>query len=232
MPTAKKHQTIVLSLGGSLIVPDSVDTVFLKRFMALVRKHVRAGKRFIIICGGGRLARNYQAAASRITKLTRDDLDWIGIHSTRLNAHLLRTVFRNEAHPQVIKNPLHDPLPSNAKIVIGAGWKPGCSTDYDAVLLAERMGATTMINLSNIAYVYDKDPRKHKDAKRILNMSWKDFRKQFGSRWDPGLNSPFDPVASKHAEKLGMRVIIAEGKDLKNVDRILSGKAFKGSVIE
>jgi uridylate kinase len=230
--TTKKRGTIVLSLGGSLIVPDGIDIVFLKKFMALIRKHVRAGKEFIIICGGGRLARNYQGAAADITKLTRDDLDWLGIHATRLNAHLLRTVFRHEAHPQVIKNPLKDPLPKRAGIIIGAGWKPGCSTDYDAVLLAERMGATTMINLSNISYVYDKDPRKHKDAKRILRMSWKDFRKQFGSRWDPGLNSPFDPVASKHAEKLGMRVIIAEGKDLKNVDRILSGKTFKGSVIE
>lgn len=232
MPTTKKRQTIVLSLGGSLIVPDGIDTVFLKKFMALIRKHVRAGKSFIIICGGGRLARNYQGAAASITKLTRDDLDWLGIHSTRLNAHLLRTVFRHEAYAKVIKNPVKDPLPKHARIVIGAGWKPGFSTDFDAVLLAERMGATTMINLSNISYVYDKDPRKFKDAKRILAMSWKAFRKKFGSRWDPGLNSPFDPVASKHAEKLGMRVIIAEGKDLKNVDRILSGKTFKGSVIE
>lgn len=224
--------TIILSLGGSLLVPDDIDTRFISRFMRLIRKHVRAGKRFVIICGGGRTARKYQGAAERITKLTRDDLDWLGIHATRLNAHLLRTVFRHEAHPVVIKDPVHDPMPKRAPIIIGAGWRPGCSTDYDAVLMAERMGATTMVNLSNISYVYDKDPRKHADAKKLPHLTWKEFRRRFGATWHPGLNSPFDPVAAKKAQTLGMRVIIAEGKDLANVDRIIAGKPFKGSVIE
>ena len=184
----------------------------------------------MIICGGGTTARAYQKAASQITSLTRDDLDWLGIHTTRLNAHLLRTVLRSLAHPRIITDPNED-MPSRRPVIIGAGWRPGCSTDYDAVLLAARYDATTLINLSNISFVYDKDPRTHADAVKIPAIGWKQFRKQFGSRWHPGLNSPFDPVASKEAERMKLRVIIADGRDLKNLARILGGKSFSGTVI-
>ena len=102
----RSQETIVLSLGGSLLVPkDGIDTAFIRKFSDLVRRHVKKGRRFIIICGGGTTARAYQQAASKVTKLTRDDLDWIGIHATRLNAHLLRTVLRDLAHPRIITDP-------------------------------------------------------------------------------------------------------------------------------
>lgn len=210
--------------------PGGVDTAFISKFKDLITAEVRKGKRFVIICGGGRTARDYQRAAARITDLTRDDLDWLGIHATRLNAHLLRTVFRAKAHPRIITDP-HEDVQAKESIVIGAGWRPGCSTDYDAVLLARKFGAETVVNLSNIDYVYDADPRKDPKARRLKEMSWKDFRKMVGSTWDPGLNSPFDPVASKLAEELRLSVIIANGKNLSNVRAILNGKPFKGTVI-
>jgi uridylate kinase len=223
--------TVVISLGGSLIAPkEGIDVAFLRKFSTLVRKHVKRGKRFVLICGGGVTARQYQQAARKVTKLTRDDLDWLGIHATRLNAHLIRTVLRTLAHPRIITDP-HEDMPSRRPVIIGAGWRPGCSTDYDAVLLAERYGAGTVINLSNIPYVYDKDPRTNPDAVAFPKLTWKDYRRRFGTRWDPGLSSPFDPVASKEAEKQKLRVIIAEGRDLANLDRMLTGKSFKGTVV-
>lgn len=223
------EETVVLSLGGSLIAPKTgIDVDFLRKFSALIRRHVKKGRRFIIICGGGTTARDYQKAAARVTRLTRDDLDWLGIHATRLNAHLLRTVFRGLAHPRIITDPNED-MASRKPVVIGAGWRPGCSTDYDAVLLARRYDAERLINLSNIAYVYDKDPRVHKDAVALPSLTWKEFRKRFGTRWDPGLSSPFDPVASKEAERIGLKVVIAEGRDLPNLDKMLEGRPFKGT---
>ncbi len=226
-----EDSTVVISLGGSLIAPkEGIDVAFLRKFSALVRKHVKKGKRFVLICGGGVTARQYQQAARKVTRLTRDDLDWLGIHATRLNAHLIRTVLRTLAHPRIITDP-HEDMPSRRPVIIGAGWRPGCSTDYDAVLLAERYGAGTVINLSNIPYVYDKDPRTNPDAVAFPRLTWKDYRRRFGTRWDPGLSSPFDPVASKEAEKQKLRVIIAEGRDLSNLDRMLTGKPFKGTVV-
>ena len=225
-----KNEIIVISVGGSLICPDRIDTEFLKRFKEIIEKHVKQGRRFILIAGGGRTARYYQEAARSVGSLNREDLDWIGIHATRINAQLLRTVFQKYAKPKVIKNPI-EPVEFNEKILVAAGWKPGCSTDYDSVLLAKQFGVKKVINLSNIDYVYDKDPARFSDAKPYKEMTWKDFRKKFGNKWDPGLNVPFDPVASKEAEASGMIIHIINGAKLENMDNVLEGKKFVGTTI-
>ena len=116
----KKQETVIISLGGSIIIPDEVDVRFLRRFRELVLKHARAGKRFIIIAGGGMVCRRYQAAAAKITRLTAEDLDWLGIHATRFNAHLLRTIFRGHAHRRVIKNPECHPRVSERLLSLSA----------------------------------------------------------------------------------------------------------------
>lgn len=232
-----KNELIVVSLGGSLIVPGEIDWKFLRNFRALILDQIKKGKRFVIITGGGNICRRYQDAAGKVTKLTKNDKDWIGVHSTRLNAHLIKTIFRRYAHPRINKNPrtkadIKSHFAKGEKIMVAAGWRPGWSTDYVATILAERLGAKTVINLSNIKYVFDKDPHKFKNAKKIEKICWKDFRGIVGNKWDPGLNAPFDPVASKLAQKLGLKVVIAEGKNINNLKKIFKGKKFQGTEIE
>lgn len=222
-------ELIVISLGGSLIVPDKIDIEFLKNFRDLILEYIETDKRFILIAGGGKTSRLYQKAAAEVVNLTKEDLDWLGIHTTRLNAHLLRTIFRDVAHPKLVKNPNKDE-DFNEYVLVGSGWKPGCSTDYDAVLLAKTYGVKTLINMTNVEYVYDKDPAKFKDAKPLKKMSWDDFRKIVGNEWDPGLNLPFDPVASRKAQEIGLKVVIM-GESLENLKNFLDGKRFKGTII-
>src|SRR3989344_3101656 len=207
------HERIVVSVGGSLIVPDQIDTAFLSAFKALILEKVQHGLSFTIIAGGGRTSRRYQDAANTVTPLSQADLDWIGIHATRLNAQLLRNIFVGYAHPEVIHNPTID-IDADEPVIIAAGWQPGCSTDYDAVLMAKNLGARRLVNLSNIDYVYDSDPKKNPKAKKIENISWAEFRKIIPDHWDPGLSSPFDPIAAKEAEALGLEVAIINGAHL------------------
>lgn len=167
---AEERNRIIVSVGGSLIVPDEIDIDFLKHLKALILEKVQQGFTFAIIAGGGKTARRYQNATNSVTSMSRHDLDWIGIHSTRLNAQLLRNIFVEYVHPQVIKNPTID-IDAKEPIIIAAGWQPGASTDYDAVLIAKNLGATKLVNLSNIDYVYDSDPRKNPDAKKIEKIS-------------------------------------------------------------
>ena len=163
-------------------------------------------------------------------ELTHDDLDWIGIHATKLNAHLVRTIFRDIAHPYILKH--YEIIRKVTEpVVVAAGWKPGWSTDYDAVLLCEDYGAKTVVNLSNIDKVYNKDPRKFKDARSYDKISWPDFRKIVGDNWIPGINAPFDPVASKKAQSLGIKVVVMNGANLENVENYFNGKKFVGTVI-
>lgn len=227
---ANERERIVVSVGGSLIVPDAIDTDFLTRFKTLILEKVQRGFTFSIIAGGGKTARHYQDAANMVTPLSRQDLDWIGIHSTRLNAQLLRNIFVGYAHQQVIKNPTID-IDADEPIIIAAGWQPGCSTDYDAVLIAKNLGATRLINLSNIDYVYTADPRKDTHAKKIEKISWADFRTVIPKEWNPGLSSPFDPIAAKEAEALGLEVAVINGAKLEEFSNYLDGKPFVGTII-
>lgn len=229
----EKQKTILISLGGAIICPEAgkINAGFLKNFRSLILKFVEKDCRFVIVTGGGKICRAYQDAAKKIADLSDEDKDWLGIHVTRLNGHLLRTVFCDIAYPVVLDDP-HKPIEDNWKILIGAGWRPGCSTDYDSVLLAKRFGAQEIINASNTPYVYNKDFRKHADATPIKEIHWADYRKLIGSKWIPGMSAPFDPIASKEAEESKMRVFIIKGTDIKNFEKLLSGEKFKGTVID
>jgi len=229
----KKEPPIIISVGGSLIVPNGgVDTKFLSSFNRFIRKYVSLGKRFFLVAGGGKIARHYRDAAKKVVgDITDDDLDWLAIHTTRVNAHLLRTIFKDIAHPRIIEN--YDKKISNLKepIVIGAGWKPGWSTDYDAVIIARDYGGKTIINLSNTYWVYDKDPKKFNDVKPIEKITWEEMEKIVGNKWIPGLSAPFDPIATQLAKALKLTVIVTYGKDFRNLQRLMDGESFKGTVI-
>lgn len=227
------EKTIILSLGGSIIFPDTIDTQFLSNFKKLIEEKVIEGYKFVIICGGGKICRMYQEAAGVVNtfKLEKEHLDWIGIHTTRLNAQLVKSIFLPNVETKIIKDPFEEGFNFEKPIIIGAGWKPGSSTDYDAVCMAERFGSKKIINLSNVDYVYTADPRVHTDAKRIENISWAEYRKLIPEEWEPGLSTPFDPIASKKAEELNVQVCALNGHNFDSVRKAINGEKFEGSII-
>ncbi|MDO8741675.1 MAG: UMP kinase [Candidatus Roizmanbacteria bacterium] len=224
---------IIISVGGSLIVPNGgIDTNFLIKLNHLIREEVSKGKRFLLIAGGGKLCRRYQEAGKAVIgNLTQEDLDWLGIHVTHLNGQLLRTIFQDIANPRVIQH--YDRKLKNwtEPVAIGAGWKPGWTTDYDAVQLAKDFLGKLIINISNIDYVYDKDPAKYPDAKPLKNITWEEMSKIVGDKHSSGMNVPFDPIATKMAKKLKLTVAIANGNDMQNIQKIINRESFKGTVI-
>ena len=223
----------VISLGGSIVAPDGVDEAFLKDFIALIRELFKNDekRRFILVIGGGGPARVYQKAYRSIYPSAVDEqADWIGIMATRLNAQLVKAVMGEWCVQEVVTDPTRvEPL--IGRVLVASGWKPGFSTDYDAVLLAERFQADSVINLSNIEQVYTDDPKKNPNAKPIDKISWPEFCQMVGDEWIPGKNVPFDPVASRHAAKIGLKVIFAGGRNLENLKKILCGEAFLGTII-
>lgn len=228
-----KDNIYVLSLGGSLVVPpEGVDTQFLLNFNHFIRNEVEKGKKFFIVVGGGSTTRKYQEAARvvRGEKIEDIDLDWLGIHATRLNAQMIRTIFRDIADPRVIKH-YEIILKIDQPVAVAAGWKPGWSTDYCAVTLAQDYSIPTVINLTNIDQVYDKDPKKYPDAKPLRSVSWNEYRQMAGDKWVPGMNLPFDPIASKLAQELQITVKIVNGNKLDNLSKALDGNDFFGTVI-
>nr|QQK86934.1 uridylate kinase [Treponema denticola] len=227
----------VLSVGGSIVAPDKPDFDFLDKFSKAVRGWLSqdSSRKLIMVIGGGAPAREYQNSYRTVCDLCKkninnDEADWIGIMATRLNAQLVKAVFSDLCPNPVVYDPTAVDM-FGGQILVAAGWKPGFSTDNDAVLLAERFSGQLVVNLSNIAKVYTDDPKKNPEAKPIDKISWEDFIKIVGTEWVPGKNTPFDPIASQRAQKAGIRVICATGKDIENLENILNGKDFKGTVI-
>ena len=224
-------KTYVLSVGGSLIVTkEGVDTKFLRQLRSFIARQVKLGRKFYLVIGGGFTARNYIKAVLATVAVSHADRDSIGIEATHLNAQLLKVSFGDLAHPQIIVDPTR-PIKSKKPVVFAAGYKPGWSTDYDAVLIAKNNKIRTVINLSNIDYAYDKDPHRFSAAKKLVSVTWPEFRKIVGNRWQPGLNVPFDPVASREAAKNKMSVIILNGQNLDNLAACLDEKKFCGTTI-
>jgi uridylate kinase len=224
-------KTIILKLGGSIFLPEEINTIFLTKLKSTIEEYTSKGNRFIIIVGGGYTCRKYQNALKEVITPTNDTLDWLGIHATELNAQLLKLMFEGKASPEIITDPTK-PVDKNSNIIIAAGYKPGWSTDYDAMLLSEQFEDKMIIVLSNIKNIYNKDPRKHPDATPYKNMTWKELSELVGDKWTPGLNTTMDQVAVKIGLKNQVRVVFADGRDIENFKKILNEKDFEGTIIE
>lgn len=226
----------VLSVGGSIVAPEGPDVEFITKFVSMVKDYLEKNRedKLIFVVGGGGPARIYQKAFRDVTGTSVDqgtgDADWIGIMATRLNAQLVKACFGDLCKEAVVTDPTAA-KDFTGRVLLAAGWKPGFSTDNDAVLLAQKFKADTVVNLSNIEKVYTDDPRKNPNAKPIDNISWSDFRKIVGDEWSPGKNCPFDPIASQKAQEMNLRVICAGGKNLENIRAILQGKDYIGTTI-
>ena len=224
----------VLSVGGSIIAPDRPDPEFLRSFRESIGEYLAANKddKLIFVIGGGAPARIYQQALKAVSpEASAAALDWIGIRATHLNAMLVQAAFAPLSSPGIVTDPTAEDISFSGRILVAGGWKPGFSTDTDAVYLAKRYGAKRVINLSNIKKVYTDDPRKNPDAKPIDSISWKEFRKIVGDEWVPGKNTPFDPIASMLADESSIQVICADGRNIENTIAILEGRPFEGTVI-
>ncbi len=250
----QRNGVIVLSLGGSLLVPDEHGprVEFIAKFAQLIIAEQERWRKIIIVCGGGRTARTYIEGARGVLREMGvlpaadrpqwvADQHWLGIHATRANAHLMRTIFRhagNHAFFRVLKNPHQvtlEALQSERRVIIAAGWKPGWSTDYIAARMAGVFGARTIVNLTNVDRVYDRDP-KLDGAQPLQEVTWEEYFSKFPrTKFEPGDNTPFDPVAAGFAEEHGMRVIVFKGSNLKDLKGFLGGgpyvDRFRGTVI-
>lgn len=233
--TSPSVEKIVISLGGALIVPNGgINIPFLKQFNAFIRKELaNQNRQFFITVGGGSTGRHYIEAGIDVLshELTADDLDWLGIHATRLNAHLIRTIFRDIANPQIIEH--YDIIRKVTEpVIVASGWKPGWSTDFCATMLCEDYNVKTLLNLTNIERVYNKDPRHNNDAKPYDKISWDEFKSIVGDKWVPGMNIPFDPVATRKGAELGLKVVVMKGDDFENLEKYFRGEEFVGTIIE
>ncbi len=220
---------LVISLGGSILVPDSINQETVRHIRELVEYCKQIKRPLIIVVGGGAPARMYQEALRHAGIHESKVLDWMGISATHMNARFIAAAL--EYDTQAIVTSCDTFVFAGEPLVIAGGWKPGWSTDYVAVYLAKVCGAREVLNVSNIPYVYEQDPRVVPDAKYFTQLSWREYLALIPEVWSPGLSSPFDPIASRFAETHGLEVIILSGKEITQIPNYIDTQTYQGTRI-
>ncbi|MFA6365362.1 MAG: UMP kinase [Candidatus Paceibacterota bacterium] len=220
---------VVIGLGGSIVYQDGIDWKFLRDFKKCIERHITTHQ-FIIGVGGGRLARGAQEAVGKVKTLTNVEKDWLGIYATRLNAKIVQTVFGALTDKEMVDargkiTKLRKP------VTLACGWTPGWSTDYISAVLAYDFGAHEVIEAGKPAFIYDKNPDEFKGAKPFEEMSWQEYWKIIPHKWVSGASVPIDPVAAKFSKMHNVAAIVIDGKNIKNLDALLGGKEFKGTIV-
>ena len=229
-----KKRVVVLSLGGSLIIPKNIDVKFLREFRSVLKKHTRKYK-FVVVCGGGSTAREYIGGLEKeksAKKIFHQGL--LGIATTRLNARFMTYFFGNDAN----KGIPHDMKEVKGMLriydIVFCGalrYAKSETSDATSAKLANLFNSD-FINMTNVLGLYNKNPSKYKDAKFISKITWESFDKMASSLiFKPGQHFILDQTASKIIKKYKISTYIL-GQNLKNLDSVLRGKKFKGTLIE
>lgn len=221
---------IIIAVGGSLLVPDTIDIGFMQKFTDIVKNLVKQGYQVIVVPGGGKTARIYQQALSDLGIVNYDAADWVGIKAIHMNCELIvHTLIHEAIQPSVIYQP--DEIAGvESAVVIKAAFQPGSSSDMGAVRMAEISGAKRIINFSNTSHVYSADPCTNPDATKFETLSWDEYRNLIPSEWTPGMSAPFDPVASRKAQEYDITVAVL-GASIENLENYLAGNEFEGTII-
>jgi uridylate kinase len=226
-----KKRIVVLSLGGSLIIPEDVNVKYLSNFKKIILKNTKSHK-FIIVCGGGSVARKYILALRKI-KINEQLQSFSGISATRMNARFMSYFFDinpEQGIPHTMKI-LKKYIKKQDVIFCGAlEYRPNQTSDSTAAEIAKKF-RTIFINLTNVPGLYDKNPLEHKDAKFTPKISWLDFDKRVNKmKFKPGQHFVLDQSASKIIMKNKITTYIL-GKNLVNLNNLLKNKKFKGTTI-
>ena len=224
-------KTVVISLGGSLIIPDRVDFDFLDSFKKEIRKHY-ANLKIVIVCGGGSVARTYISALRKEGKSERELAD-AGIMATRMNAKFLMEFFGKEANDFLPRNmeEAASNLHKNKVVICGAlRYADHETSDGTAAKLAHFL-KYNFINMTNVKGLYTADPRKDKNAGFIPKISWKEFEDMANAtKFKAGQHFVLDHAASQIIRKNKIKTYIISS-NVRNLGNLIKGKRFIGTAI-
>ena len=221
---------VVISIGGSILIPDQNDSVFIGKLAEMLKK-VSQKVRVCVVCGGGKIARYYTVTGR---ELGGDEyqLDLLGIGCTRLNAALLALALGDCSSTDI-------PLDVKAaakrfaegKIVVMGGTEPGHTTDAVATMLAAELGGARVINATSVDAVYSDDPRKNPDAVRYEKLTIDELDALVYKDHGAGKSSVFDPLGVQIAKKEKIDIQMVDGRNLEELEKAILGQPFSGTYI-
>ncbi|MEK6886468.1 MAG: UMP kinase [Nanoarchaeota archaeon] len=222
-------KTFVISVGGSAIVPYKIDINFLKQLKATISR-VSKNNKIVIVCGGGKTAREYIQAAKQFD--VSDALSCLaGIQATKLNASLVSLVVHGNPFIPNSLNEVKQVLTKKNVAVIGAlGYQPNMTSDGDAAQVAVYLKAEMFINVTDVDGLFTKNPKEHKDARFIPEISFSNFWNIASKiKFKAGQHFVLDQSGAKIIKQHKIKTVIVKGMD--NLEKVILNKKFKGTII-
>ncbi len=223
--------TVVISIGGSVLVPNENDADYMKSAASLL-KELSTTHKLYVVTGGGKIAR-YYITTGRALGADEHFLDEFGIEATRLNARLLITALGNHAYQKPAMDIEEASYAGdNHPIVVMGGTQPGHTTDAVCAMLAEMVGAVRLVNATSVDGVYDSDPKKNPDAKKFKTISHEQLLALTSkSRGIAGPTVIFDPKGSAIIACAKIPLLVCHGRDLDALKNAISGEEFEGTLV-
>ncbi len=222
---------VVVSIGGSVLVPDNNDGLYIKS-LAEMLKSVADKVEVTVVCGGGKVSR-YYSKIGRELGATTEQIDLMGIATTRINAQLLNVALKDLSTGKVPVN-VNDCAKEigKGKIAVMGGTEPGHTTDAVSAAVAERIGAVRIVNASNIDAVYTDDPRKNPNAKKIEKMTIRELKDIVYDNHEACKSSVFDPAGVDIAMKSKIDILMVDGRNLDELKNAILGKKINGTFVD
>jgi uridylate kinase len=222
---------VVIRVGGS-VVGSPLNAELIGNYVDLLKQLKQQGHEVAAVVGGGSLARNFINVAAELG-MEENSKDWAAIHVSRLFAQLF-TLRLGKLGCSEVPLSLEEAKTGleQGRIVVMGGLRPGMTTDNVAALVAERVKADLLVKGSNVDGIYDKDPKKFADAKKLDRISFEQLGTLFESdKHRAGINQVIDPEAVRLIQRLRLRTVVVDGYHAENVLRAVNGEPV-GTVIE
>ena len=248
---------IVVKMGGSLLSPhkELVDENVVKGYVGAITglfKEKMDVPRLVLVVGGGGLSRKYRDISQACGGETEIDQHRIGITATWLNAELIRSLLgeiafqnvlgvgvyaenRQEAE-KMMANDFERWLKGDKPVLVTGGFINGASTDFNAVLLASKIGVDRFYKLTDVDHVYTSDPKKDMSAKPFEDISWVELFRLFDVSFDepthaPSAHIPVDLFAARLAHDNQIGCFLADGRDPSAITNIYNNTLKVGTFI-
>jgi uridylate kinase len=190
-PNQPKYRRVVLKISGEALRNDqtgqTIDSEVLDRLADELKSLKEIGTQVAVVVGGGNIFRGLAGARSNGTDRTTGDN--MGMLSTVINGLALMDRLEKSgldvrvmtaipmdriAEPFIQRRATRHLEQGRILIFVAGTGNPYCTTDYAAALRANEIGADAILKATKVDGIYDKDPHKHKDAKRFTHITYQD----------------------------------------------------------
>ena len=218
-PNQPKYRRVVLKISGEALRNDqtgqTIDSDVLDRLADELKSLKEIGTQVAVVVGGGNIFRGLAGARSNGTDRTTGD----NIEKSGLDVRVMTAIPMDRIAEPFIQRRATRHLEQGRILIFVAGTgNPYCTTDYAAALRANEIGADAILKATKVDGIYDKDPHKHKDAKRFTHITYQDALTQ--------RLGVMDAEAFSLCEANKLPIIVFSMSDRGAVKKVIMGEAI------